>query len=280
MNLFLVTDEFNKSAMETSFRATVLAKDENSARWLVSQRSPNFQITEVAGASAFCIGEVQHTTEGVLTIVHNNGAQLLSKSQFKQPAVSTEIFYEIELLDESLKSLPNRPNTEVKWFAVKHDPKYLMRRTRLLFDTKAPGFPEDMWERNYTAQQFYLNEQTREGQRWRYAPLGEQYKSQFVDLTWASLLEIRSSILRNANALRSTPLSESVLQELWSYVRTEQVEGAKELEGLEFYPGQKLYWLDTEARQWAMTLPQITYGELYVNGDYVKDLPDTNCQTF
>lgn len=278
MNLFLITDEFNKSAMDTSFRATVVAKDENSARWLVSQRSPNFQIAEVAAAAAFCVGEITHDVEGVLTIVHNTGARLLRQSQFKSPDVAEDIFYEIEILEAAKHDIPNMPNTEVVWFAVKNQPKYLMRRTILRTDTPNPSEP-GKYSQAYVAQQFFRNDQASKWQ-WRYVPSGREYKSQFYDLTHASILELRASILRNAHTLPDGIVAEELLKTLWSYVRTEKGEGAVEIEDLEFFPGQKLYWHQADACEWAMTLPQIIAGELVINGDFAKDIPGTNCQTF
>lgn len=278
MNLFLVTDEFNKSAMETSFRATVIAKDENSARWLVSQRSSTFQIKEVAAAAAFCIAEIAHGEEGVLTIVHSSGAQLLSRSQFKQPDVSEDIFYEIDILEAAKHEIPNLPNTEVVWFAVKNQPKYLMRRTVLRTDTPNPTVP-GKYSQLYVAQQFFLNDQPAKWP-WRYTPAGREYKTQFYDLTHASILEIRASILRNANTLPDGMVAEELLKKLWTFVRTEKGEGAVEIKDLQFYPGQQLYWHQTEACEWAMTLPQIIAGELCLNGEFASDIPNTNCQTF
>lgn len=282
MNLYLVTDEFNKSAMETSFRATVLANDENSARWLVSQRSATFQIAEVAAAAAFCIATVEHAHEGVLTIVHDNGARLLRSSQFKKPTISEETFYEVEILDPELDNIPNMPCTEIKWYGVKSQPKYLMRRIVLRTDTPNLVNP-GLYSNEYVAQQFFLVEQTHvsvDQQQWRYKPLGAHYKTQLCDLYNADLLEIRSSILRNANTLPGTAMGERLLQELWTFVRTEKGEGAVPVEGLEFYPGQELYWMADDAREWAMTLPQIVgdASPTFLETD-LATLAGTNCVT-
>ncbi|QVW55704.1 hypothetical protein pEaSNUABM9_00123 [Erwinia phage pEa_SNUABM_9] len=282
MNLYIITDEFNKSAFVTSFRATVVAKDENSARWLVSQRNPKFQITEVAGATVFCVGELQTEAEGVLTIVHDNGARLLATSQLKRYDPAEETFYEIELFDDSIKTREELPCTEVKWFAVKNQPKYVMSRRQLFSDTPKLVTP-GLYSQDFTAQQFFLVDQRRvlsADPQWRYKPAGEEYKSQFFDLYTADLLEIRAAILRSAECLPGADIGERLLRKLWGFVRTEKGEGAIEVKDLSFFPGQKLYWMAEDARVWAMTLPQIIAGTKFLDPDAPLDIPGTNCQTF
>lgn len=272
MKLFLITDEFNKSSLERSFRATVIAHEENSARWLVGQRSRAFQIADVAAAAVFCIGDIAHETEGVLTVVHDNGAQQLSYSQYQQPKLNEEMFFEVEILDRSILPYRDRSFRGESWFAPRGNPDYLLRRAELGMNIRIGEM-----ERNIIIHQTVKVDVNRKDQ-WRYIPAGESYKTQIVDFHQASLLELRSHILRAAASLPGEQSADRELRRLWGYVSETAGDGAVEVTDLAFYPGQKLWWQADEARAWVSTLPQIVSVETTVDGDTLKDIPGTNCQ--
>lgn len=273
MKLFLITDEFNKSTMERSFRATVIAKEENSARWLVGQRSRAFQIADVAAAAAFCIGELTAEEEGVLTVVHDNGAQQLATSQFAKPRFKEEMYFEVKILDSSILPYRDQSYRDEKWFAAKGEPDYLLRRVELGF-----GVNDGKVERKVIAHQTIPVDVKRKDQ-WSYVNLGESYKTQIVDVHQASLLELRAVILRAVAALPGDQCGERELRKLWSYVSEKDGDGAILVTDLAFYPGQELFWRAAEARQWVSTLPQIVTVDSVVDEAALTDVPGTNCQT-
>ena len=274
MNLYLITNEFNKSIAETSFRATVIANDANGARWLVGQRSSGFAIPEISAATVFRVGEIQAEQEGVLTVVRDNGARHLAYGQFDTSLIKDDVFYEVEIHDQTLLPFRSQDVRAEKWFAVKGRPKYLLCRTELDYTVKTGAV-----ERNVTIHRKVPIDVNRTDQ-WQYVVCGEEYKTQFVDLHQASLLQIRGFVLRAAHGLPDTRSVERELQHLWSFVREEEGDGAILIEDLSFFPGQKLYWHAEEARKWAATLPQVVGLEYTVNGDNATDIPGTNCQTF
>lgn len=274
MKLFLITDEFNKSAMERSFRATVIAHEENSARWLVGQRSRAFQIADVAAAAVFCIGDITHGEEGVLTVVHDNGAQHLSASQFQRPRYTEEMFFEVNILDRSILPYRDQSFRGEKWFAAKGVPDYLLRRAELGF-----GMNDGKVERTVVVHQTIPVDVKRKDQ-WSYTVQGESYKTQLVNVHQASLLELRAIILRAAAALPGDQCGERELRKLWSYVSEQDGDGAILVTDLAFYPGQELFWRAEAAREWVSTLPQIVTVESTVDGQRAENIPGTNCQTF
>lgn len=273
MNLYIITDEFIKSAMQTSFRATVLANNESSARWLIGQRGNTFNIAEIAAGTAFCVSSVEHTEEGVLTIVHDNAAKMLSTSQFTHPKVSEDVFYEVDILDRSLLPYRDQNFRAEKWFAVKSKPKYLLRRAELEYSVT-----DGKVERSIIVHQKVAIDVARNDQ-WQYKVYGDEYKAQFVGLHQASLLELRSYILRAAHSLPGAISAQRELSKLWEFVRAEEGDGAIPVTDLEFFPGQKLFWFADAARAWVDTLPlPLAYESTVVEGAAV-DIPGTNCQT-
>lgn len=276
MKLFLISNEFFRSAMNDSFRATVIAPDANAARWLVGQRSTRMQFTEVAGASVFEVGEIQSAAEGVLTVEHRSGSKLFSQSEFERREPKTETFYEVELSDKLEIDARFPVYGKATWFAPNHNSDILLRR--VVSDQKPAGYIGQ----GYFSNEFVVLQFFRVGRNgpdtWEFKVAGEQFTTDYQDLSQADLLEMRAAILRGTKILNDTTLAERLLQHLWSHV-TEDKGGAAVPADVSFYEGQKLYWRRTDLTDWAMSIPQVIAGTPIIEDIHAKAIPNTNCVT-
>lgn len=277
MQLFLITNEFFKSAMSTSFRATVIAPDANAARWLVGQRSRGFEFEEVAAATVFSLGDITQPTEGVLTVERRSGSKLFSTSEFYRYEFKEDNFYEVTVNPEILKDLPGIyvPGKHT-WFALKSNTEILMRRVECE-QTPALAIGQGYYSKTFVVQQFFRVGKTSE-QTWTYKAAGEQYKTQYYDMSRASLLQMRALILSSARCLPYDNVAGPLLAKLWSVVQEEQIGNAAEV-GAQFYEGQKLYWAPDDIRDWAMALPQVIAGTPTIDESLTVPVAGTKCVT-
>lgn len=276
MKLFLISNEFFRSAMNDSFRASVIAPDANAARWLVGQRSARMNFAEVAGASVFEVGEIQNAAEGVLTVEHRSGSKLFSQSEFERREPKTETFYEVAISDKLDATFRHPVHGKETWFALNHNSDILLRR--VVSDQKPAGYVGQ----GYFSNQFVVLQFYRLGRNgpdtWEFKVGGEQFTTDYQDLSQAGLLEIRAAILRGTKILNDADLAESLLQYLWSHVSEEKVGAAVDAD-IEFFEGQKLWWQRGELADWVLRIPQVIAGTPTIDEENTKPLGDTNCVT-